>query len=165
MTPQPNSETLRECAMKLIYLIRERGGMSVKIWEAASALEAAARSPAEPEGRGVTVEDAWPLPPFEQAWARKEQEGYRYGNDAIEQVRFGYKIAEAELAALESILPLSAAPSQDIVANIMRDVCECEPDDANHPETICILHDTLMMILDRNLGIDRAAPTKEKGDE
>jgi hypothetical protein len=37
------------------------------------------------------------LPTFEQAWARKRDEGYQYGGDALENVRFGYEIA-AELA-------------------------------------------------------------------
>lgn len=38
------------------------------------------------------------LPPFKTAWARKRSEGYQYGGDALENVRFGYEIAVAELA-------------------------------------------------------------------
>lgn len=30
---------------------------------------------------------------FEQAWAKKEAEGYQYGSDALEHVRFGWEIA------------------------------------------------------------------------
>lgn len=30
---------------------------------------------------------------FEEAWAEKEADGYRYGTDALEQVRFGWEIA------------------------------------------------------------------------
>lgn len=32
---------------------------------------------------------------FEEAWAKKEAEGYRYGRDALENVRFGWEIAHA----------------------------------------------------------------------
>lgn len=32
---------------------------------------------------------------FEQAWALKEKEGYRYGPAALEQVRFGWEMAHA----------------------------------------------------------------------
>jgi len=39
--------------------------------------------PQRPEGAAVT---------FEQAWAAKEREGYRYGRDALEQVRFGWEL-------------------------------------------------------------------------
>jgi len=44
------------------------------------------------------------LPPFREAWAKKEAEGYQYGRDALEQVHFGYQIARAELgdATLDS---------------------------------------------------------------
>lgn len=33
---------------------------------------------------------------FEQAWAKKAAEGYQYGHDALEQVRFGWEICMAE---------------------------------------------------------------------
>lgn len=33
---------------------------------------------------------------FEEAWAEKERQGYQYGKDALEQVRFGWKIARGE---------------------------------------------------------------------
>lgn len=38
------------------------------------------------------------LPPFEQAWAKKAALGYQYGEDALENVEFGYEIAAEELA-------------------------------------------------------------------
>lgn len=41
--------------------------------------------------------DAQGVPSFEELWAVKEKEGYRYGRDALEQVRFGYDIAVAAL--------------------------------------------------------------------
>ena len=31
-------------------------------------------------------------PSFEEAWAKKETEGYQYGRDALEQVRFGWDL-------------------------------------------------------------------------
>ena len=33
---------------------------------------------------------------FEEVWAEKEKEGYQYGEDALEQVRFGWELGEAE---------------------------------------------------------------------
>lgn len=36
---------------------------------------------------------------FEQAWSTYEEKGYRYGRDALEQVRLGWKIAR-EFTAL-----------------------------------------------------------------
>ena len=33
-------------------------------------------------------------PTFEQVWAQKEREGYSYGEDALEQVRFGWELAQ-----------------------------------------------------------------------
>ncbi len=30
---------------------------------------------------------------FEEAWAEKEKEGYQYGEDALEQVHFGWELA------------------------------------------------------------------------
>lgn len=35
---------------------------------------------------------------FKRAWARKVKEGYKYGEDALEQVRFGFELAEEERA-------------------------------------------------------------------
>ncbi len=41
---------------------------------------------------------------FEQVWQQKEQEGYQYGHDALEQVRFGWELREAEgVPALDSL--------------------------------------------------------------
>jgi len=31
---------------------------------------------------------------FEEVWAEKEREGYQYGEDALEHVRFGYELAK-----------------------------------------------------------------------
>lgn len=31
---------------------------------------------------------------FEEEWAKKEAEGYRYGSDALENVAFGFRIAK-----------------------------------------------------------------------
>ena len=39
---------------------------------------------------------------FDEAWAKKVTEGYQYGPDALEQVRFGWEIHEAEIAAAEA---------------------------------------------------------------
>lgn len=33
---------------------------------------------------------------FKEAWAKKKSEGYQYGPDALEQVRFGWELAERE---------------------------------------------------------------------
>jgi len=33
------------------------------------------------------------IPTFEKVWAEKKKEGYQYGEDALEQVRFGWEIA------------------------------------------------------------------------
>ena len=41
---------------------------------------------------------------FAEAWAAKEAEGYQYGDDALEQVRFGWEIRQAKvLAALRAL--------------------------------------------------------------
>lgn len=42
------------------------------------------------------------LPPLEEAWRRYYDKGYRYGNDAMEQVRLGYRIACEELARAQA---------------------------------------------------------------
>lgn len=47
------------------------------------------------------------LPPFSEAWAKKEAVGYRYNGDALENVAFGYSIAREELAALTPTPPKS----------------------------------------------------------
>ena len=45
---------------------------------------------------------------FEEAWEEKKKQGYQYGGDALENVHFGWKIAEhhfsAEVARLTSAL-------------------------------------------------------------
>jgi regulator of replication initiation timing len=49
-----------------------------------------ARTPAEIlQGLGMR----WAPITFEQAWAEKEREGYQYGSDALEHVRFGWELA------------------------------------------------------------------------
>ncbi len=35
------------------------------------------------------------IPTFEEAWAVKKAEGYQYGEDALEQVRFGWELRES----------------------------------------------------------------------
>lgn len=50
-----------------------------------------------------------PLRTFEQAWADKEAQGFNYGQDALENVRFGWKIAMEELQQLQ--------PTERIVAD------------------------------------------------
>lgn len=36
-----------------------------------------------------------PIPTFEEAWKKKEAEGYQYGRDALEGVRFGWEIRDS----------------------------------------------------------------------
>jgi hypothetical protein len=36
-------------------------------------------------------------PTFEEVWAEKERQGYQYGHDALEQVRFGWELCMAEI--------------------------------------------------------------------
>ena len=60
----------------------------------------------EPEARGELIEyiERWckrlaqPFhgtkpPVFEEEWTKKEDAGYQYGHDALEEVRFGFEIA------------------------------------------------------------------------
>ena len=56
---------------------------------------AALSSPSEGESATVSRD----TPSFEQVWATKEAEGYRYGEDALEQVRFGWELAVDALGA------------------------------------------------------------------
>jgi hypothetical protein len=37
------------------------------------------------------------VPTFDEVWAQKKREGYSYGSDALEQVRFGWRLAMAAL--------------------------------------------------------------------
>lgn len=39
---------------------------------------------------------------FEEAWAAMEAQGYRYGEDALEQVRFGWELAFERAAELKA---------------------------------------------------------------
>jgi hypothetical protein len=34
---------------------------------------------------------------FERAWKRMERKGYKYGADALEQVRLGWRLARGEI--------------------------------------------------------------------
>ncbi|WP_257556494.1 hypothetical protein [Sphingobium sp. CFD-2] len=52
------------------------------------------------EGESATV--SRDRPSFEQVWATKEAEGYQYGEDALEQVRFGWELAVAALFSATS---------------------------------------------------------------
>lgn len=59
------------------------------------------------------VGDAGETVTFEQAWARKEAEGYRYGRDALENVHFGWEIAIEALSpptSDERLRPMEDAP-------------------------------------------------------
>jgi hypothetical protein len=42
------------------------------------------------------------LPDFATAWKHYEERGFRYGEDALEQVRLGYRIALEELQCAPS---------------------------------------------------------------
>ncbi len=54
----------------------------------------------------VTRSSSVDLPTFEQAWAQKEAEGYQYGADALEHVRFGWELRQdAELVAAGVDIP------------------------------------------------------------
>jgi len=52
------------------------------------------------------------LPPLEEAWRRYYDKGYRYGNDAMEQVRLGYRIAREELERAQSPVVQCSHPSE-----------------------------------------------------
>jgi len=47
----------------------------------------------------------------------------------------------------------SIADLENVRDLILRDVCEAEPDDPDHEQTICINYDYLRLIVDRNLGL------------
>ncbi len=62
---------------------------------------------------------------FDEVWAEKEREGYRYGDDALEQVRFGWELAqhargedavELQLAELRSVL--DSPQTEDFLAAV-----------------------------------------------
>lgn len=42
------------------------------------------------------------LPPFQDEWAKKAAKGYQYGADALEQVHFGYRMAQDALTRKEN---------------------------------------------------------------
>lgn len=49
------------------------------------------------------------LPTFNEVWAGKKREGYSYGEDALEQVRFGWKLA---------MIALGGAPADEAKAEM-----------------------------------------------
>lgn len=72
---------------------------------------------------------------FEQAWAVKEKEGYQYGEDALEQVRFGWELRAQQPETLktfpphvtESITEEDITPEdRAIVAAFYKDACHAE---------------------------------------
>lgn len=56
---------------------------------------------------------------FREAWALKEAEGYRYGHDALEQVRFGWDMAMAQADRLTDAL--------ERIRELEAFICEAEP--------------------------------------
>lgn len=91
----------------------EKQGIKIDVWidDNPRAVEEGAENiwgAATPEGQVVedneTVTAEFPSPPvpdpFEAAWEKMEARGYRYGRDALEQVRLGWTMAQAENAAL-----------------------------------------------------------------
>jgi hypothetical protein len=71
----------------IAHALEQYKGLALK--RAAEILRSLADAPAVPEvPKAVT---------FEQAWATYVAKGYRYGPDALEQVRFGWEIAVENL--------------------------------------------------------------------
>lgn len=52
---------------------------------------------------------------FEEAWKRKEAEGYQYGADALEQVRFGWELREYHAALEAGLHSARTKPLVDLV--------------------------------------------------
>lgn len=92
-----------------------------------------------------------PLPPrptFEEAWKQKEAEGYQYGPEALEGVRFGWEIRDsygdpsivllkAEIADLSALL----ARGVELFGDAVPSACaECGAPDAPYLEHRCMLH-------------------------
>jgi hypothetical protein len=48
------------------------------------------------------------LPPFSEVWATYEAQGYRYGGDVLENVAFGYEIAQRIARAASLTRPIEA---------------------------------------------------------
>lgn len=77
---------------------------------------------------------------FEQAWAEKEAQGYQYGEDALEGVRFGWQIhAETnrfDLAATLDLLDASNVSPREAAAALragrtLEELCEERSRDAD----------------------------------
>lgn len=88
-----------DAVRSLLAVLNHDGGHHVAEHGIQSSAEAAlatvnemrlALATASPAPAGETRE-AWAT--FEEAWAAKEREGYQYGEDALEQVRFGWELA------------------------------------------------------------------------
>lgn len=63
------------------------------------AWEAVARFiPAEPPSRPTAAVSGMELPPFESEWQKKTDVGFRYGDEPLANVRFGYEMARAALS-------------------------------------------------------------------
>lgn len=71
---------------------------------------------------------------FEEAWAEYEAKGYRYGEDALGQVRFGFKIAhealsealaDAEARGYERGKAEGAAPLETLMAHHVNETVFC----------------------------------------
>lgn len=57
---------------------------------------------------------------FKEKWEDKEREGYQYGRDALEGVRFGWDLAIEEMTAFVSANPgLFNVGSQSTVLNVL----------------------------------------------
>lgn len=63
---------------------------------------------------------------FEEAWAKKEAEGYQYGRDALEQVHFGWKIREGYAVTDQRRLEAMRKALQQILEETTpRDMFDC----------------------------------------
>lgn len=56
---------------------------------------------------------------FREEWAKKEAEGYRYGSDALEHVRFGWDMAMAHIASRKK--PVELTDLERSIAERIRD--------------------------------------------
>lgn len=87
----------------------------------------ALQHPVQPLEKDSAGEPGNPAMTFEQAWAQKESEGYQYGADALENVRFGWDIAmecqqpEPGSDYGEAIRKAVAAEYEPILAKLQRE--------------------------------------------
>ncbi len=98
-------------------------------------LETQQRADANDIQRALTgaPEHAGPDPTFEQAWSEKEAEGYQYGEEALERVRFGWELAcgkmtrERRMQWLQDNVRVRLALRRDLAAaNARADAAERE---------------------------------------